>query len=263
MSDPVAEDWDNRTGQEGDWFQKCVLKPVIIALLGHIKGLKILDTGCGNGHLSRDLARAEAVVTGIDISKELIVKAQQYSRSEQLNIQYFHADLTKPLNLKTKFDHIVSNMVIQDIDNYLDLLRNFKKLLSHEGSLIISTRHPCFSPSMYDLGWLLTLTDSSTILSGPGLSHLESYRNFKGNYLKMDYYFNKTSFTKIWGESSTVSFPRTLQDYSLALCNTGFVITKILEPLPTAQGESEWPDMANLLRRIPHFIIFSGQHARE
>ena len=263
MLDPIAEDWDNRMGQEGDWFQKYVTKPAIIALLGDIKGLKILDAGCGNGHLARDLALAGAVVTGIDISKEVIVKAQQYTRSEQLNIQYFHADLTKPLNLNTKFNHIVLNMIIQDIDNYLDLLRNFKKLLSIEGSLIISTRHPCFSPYPYNLGWLLTLTDSSTIFSGPGLTHLESYRNFKGNYLKMDNYFNKTPFTKIWGKSSAVSFPRTLHDYSLALCNAGFVITKILEPLPTAQGEHEWPDMANLLKRIPHFIIFGAQHARK
>ncbi|XP_069356349.1 ubiquinone biosynthesis O-methyltransferase-like [Maniola hyperantus] len=43
-----------------------------------LKGMKILDAGCGGGVLSEGLAKYGAEVTGIDLSRELVELAQQH-----------------------------------------------------------------------------------------------------------------------------------------------------------------------------------------
>jgi ubiquinone biosynthesis O-methyltransferase len=49
-----------------------------VGLLSPLKGLKILDVGCGGGLLSESLSRLGAEVTGIDPSKENIYIASQH-----------------------------------------------------------------------------------------------------------------------------------------------------------------------------------------
>lgn len=55
-------------------------------LIGDVSGLKVLDFGCGNGWVSIRLAKAGAEkVWGIDISEELIKKANKWANDESLS----------------------------------------------------------------------------------------------------------------------------------------------------------------------------------
>ena len=56
----------------------------------HMKGLRILDVGCGGGLASESLARLGAIVTAIDPSSENILVARNHSKSDPLteNINY-------------------------------------------------------------------------------------------------------------------------------------------------------------------------------
>ena len=51
-------------------------------------GLTVLDLGCGEGYLSRELVRKGAHVIGIDISEKLIEIAKEKSLKEFLKIDY-------------------------------------------------------------------------------------------------------------------------------------------------------------------------------
>lgn len=262
--DANAEQWDKIVGSEGNWFHKYVLYPAIFAILGNVKGLKILDAGCGNGHLSRALARMGAIVTGVDLSKNLIEKAQIYTRNEQLQIDFLHSDISSHLEIDILFDKIISNCVVQDTENVGGMLINLCKLLHPKGQLIITTRHPCFLTSINDLGWELVLENGDILHTGPGLSFLQNYRDtrFQGRYYKIDDYLNPHPFMRDWGGGhSTPLFPRKLEDYFSTISNAGLIITQVLEPLPTLSGEQSWPDMAALLKRIPNFIVFVAEHA--
>ncbi|MFW9982299.1 MAG: class I SAM-dependent methyltransferase, partial [Candidatus Thorarchaeota archaeon] len=67
--DEVAEDYDRTVGETGDSYHRTCVNPVIFEILGNVNGLSILDVACGQGYLSRILARNGAKVVGVDISE--------------------------------------------------------------------------------------------------------------------------------------------------------------------------------------------------
>lgn len=70
--DKAADGWSSRYSEYGDMNRRFVIDPVIFRILGSVKGLFILDAGCGNGYLCRLLARRGAKVFGVGISKRFI-----------------------------------------------------------------------------------------------------------------------------------------------------------------------------------------------
>ena len=55
-------------------------------------GAKALDVACGTGNLAIPLARAGAVVTGVDIAPNLLVQARDRAASENLSITFDEGD---------------------------------------------------------------------------------------------------------------------------------------------------------------------------
>src|SRR5712691_10176378 len=75
-------DMVNRREQVG--IENEPIMPHFLSLLGDIAGLTVLDAGCGQGYLSRILARRGAHVTGMDISPNLIQIAREQDLSHQI-----------------------------------------------------------------------------------------------------------------------------------------------------------------------------------
>ena len=63
-----------------------------------LKGLKILDIGCGGGLISEPMARLGANVTGIDASEKNVNIATLHSKKSGLKINYIN---TSPENLNS------------------------------------------------------------------------------------------------------------------------------------------------------------------
>ena len=131
-------------GDEGDFTRRYLLNPVIFELLGNVVGKTILDAGCGQGYLSRLLAKKGAVVTGIEPAEPWYTYAVQRERSEQLGIRYVQEDLSTWSPLPDTFDYVIANMVFMDIPAYLPALRACIASLKKKGELIFSLLHPCF-----------------------------------------------------------------------------------------------------------------------
>jgi len=63
--------------------------PTLDRLLGPVRGLSILDAGCGDGFHARRLMRAGAIrVAGVDESREMIALARAEEAATPLGIQY-------------------------------------------------------------------------------------------------------------------------------------------------------------------------------
>lgn len=63
--------------------------PTLDGLLGTVRGLSILDAGCGDGFHARRLMRAGAIrVAGVDESREMIALARAEEAAAPLGIQY-------------------------------------------------------------------------------------------------------------------------------------------------------------------------------
>lgn len=130
-------------GDEGDLIRQHLLNPTIFALLGDVRNKTILDAGCGQGYLSRLLARKGASVTGVEPSDAFYKYARQREQVEQLGIHYVQADLSTWTPPNT-FDFVIANMVLMDIPDYEPALKNCVAALGSVGGLIFSLLHPCF-----------------------------------------------------------------------------------------------------------------------
>jgi len=73
-------------------LRRHIERPTFLALAGEVRGLRVLDLACGDGHYTRELARRGASVVGVDISPEMIRLARENEITSPLNIDYHCAD---------------------------------------------------------------------------------------------------------------------------------------------------------------------------
>lgn len=132
------DDYDDHT-QNPMYTQ---LEAVLWESLGELSGLNVLDLGCGDGWLSQLMHEAGAQVIGVDGSVRLL----DHARSRHPDIHFVQADLAQGLS---PFDHgrldrIVSTMVLMDIPDLTQLMRDVSKVLASRGRFIFTILHPCF-----------------------------------------------------------------------------------------------------------------------
>ncbi len=103
-----------------------------------LKGLKILDIGCGGGLLSEPMARLGADVTGIDASNKNINIAKIHAKKSKLKIKYF---CSSPEKFKTenKFDVILNMEIIEHVADIEFFLKSCSKLLKKDGLMFVAT----------------------------------------------------------------------------------------------------------------------------
>ncbi len=114
----------------------------IIQLLGNLKGKNILDLGCGTGRYSILLAKKGANVFAVDFSKEMLTEAKKKARNAKIRITFKQYDLKRRLNLKEKFDVIISTLVIGHFRNPNLFFSRISHMLKPNGICLISTFHP-------------------------------------------------------------------------------------------------------------------------
>lgn len=105
-----------------------------------LKGLRILDVGCGGGLVCEPLARAGAHVTGIDVSEMSIEVAKRHAVSSDLDINYIHEHAQSFMQRnETPFDVVINAEVIEHVPNQKDLVKHCAKLCKTGGCVIMAT----------------------------------------------------------------------------------------------------------------------------
>src|SRR5215469_2169403 len=74
-----------------DPFRRALHFPAVNAVLGEVKGKRILDVGCGDGLFPRLLAHRGASVVGFDRAPEKIAEAQAHGEAARLDVAYVAA----------------------------------------------------------------------------------------------------------------------------------------------------------------------------
>ena len=100
--DQKAKEWHIQVGDEGDTNRRFNSDPVLWKFLGNNLNQKtVLDAGCGNGYLSRQLAKKGAIVTGVDISAKMIDIAKELTEKRDINVTYYVNSVHKLQDIKS------------------------------------------------------------------------------------------------------------------------------------------------------------------
>lgn len=104
---------------------------------------KVLDAGSGIGIYSFWLSKKfkDSVIDGWEIDNTKLEFSRKFAKELNINnINFLYGDVTKPsLKNKNKYDLIVNIDVLEHIDNFQSVLKNFYNLLSPGGYLFIHT----------------------------------------------------------------------------------------------------------------------------
>ena len=104
-----------------------------------LKGLRILDIGCGGGLLSEPMARLGADVVGADAAPRNIPVAQLHAEGAGLKIDYRHTTAEVMAAAGEQFDVVLNMEVVEHVADPLVFLTACKSLLKPQGLMICST----------------------------------------------------------------------------------------------------------------------------
>jgi 2-polyprenyl-3-methyl-5-hydroxy-6-metoxy-1,4-benzoquinol methylase len=213
-------------GDDGDLARRLLLNPALLSLLGNLRERVILDAGCGQGYLSRMLARRGARVTGLEPATPLIAYALAREEDEHLGIRYIQGGLGDYAEPNPLYDTVVANMVLMDIPDYRRSMAACFGCLRRGGDFIFSLTHPCFEGSDSEYWSTGTITTRE--------------------------YFAPYSIPQRWG----ARYHRPLSHYLMAAIGHGGYIRAVIEP-QLDQGSAQLPPEQHRNLHVPGFIVIA------
>jgi 2-polyprenyl-3-methyl-5-hydroxy-6-metoxy-1,4-benzoquinol methylase len=129
-----------------------VTDAAIIEAVVSRRGQKVLDLGCGEGWLSRELITQGMDVFGVDVVPELIDRARTSDLARFAVVSYEEIAAGK---LAEKFDVVVANFSLLGDRSVRGLFGSISSLLAPHGSFIVQTIHPAIAYGEYPYidGW--------------------------------------------------------------------------------------------------------------
>jgi ubiquinone/menaquinone biosynthesis C-methylase UbiE len=115
---------------------------------------RILDAGCGNGRYTRFLlkhADPDALITGFDISQNMLQRAQHRVRSARVTL--VSADLTRLPYADAFFDAAVCGWVLEHLPDPRPGLRELARVLRPGGKLLLLVTEDTLTGAMCSRLW--------------------------------------------------------------------------------------------------------------
>ena len=98
----------------------------------------VVDFGCGPGYYLPEIAKRAKTVIAVDISTEMLAKAQaKVARAKKRNVQFLKTDGKSVETLDGSVDKIMLVTVYHEIGENEKILKEFQRILKPEGKLVI------------------------------------------------------------------------------------------------------------------------------
>ncbi|WP_144934987.1 bifunctional 2-polyprenyl-6-hydroxyphenol methylase/3-demethylubiquinol 3-O-methyltransferase UbiG [Paenibacillus sp. 32O-W] len=206
------------------------------ALLPELRDKRVLDLGCGFGwhcrYAREELARS---VVGIDLSEKMLARAREDTNDSAIEYRRLAIeDIDFP---EEKFDVVISSLALHYVERFDIVCRKVHHCLVSGGSFVLSVEHPIFT----------------------ALAAQDWYYGPQGERLHwpVDDYQKEGLRQTHFLEHNVVKYHRTVATYVNALTESGFSITKLSEPQPTAEMQAQIPEMRDETRR-PMFLLIAA-----
>lgn len=126
-----------------------------------LKGLRLLDVGCGAGIVSEQMSRSGATTLGIDASEKNILIAADHAGKYHSSVQYRHALPSDLANEGECGDVVLTLEVVEHVANLERFVGDVAELVRPGGILVIGTLNrtarsfvKAIIGAEYLLGWL-------------------------------------------------------------------------------------------------------------
>lgn len=209
--------------------------PALRTMLGDVRGLRVVDLGCGFGWFCRWAREAGATqVLGLDLSERMLARAR--AETADPAITYALADLEQLSLPEQAFDLVYSSLAFHYVEDAARLYRSIHRALGPGGRLVFSTEHPIYmAPSKP--GWLVTEAGRKT--------------------WPIDGYLIEGPRTTDWLSKGVVKHHRTLGTTLNFLIDAGFRIDRVQEFCPTPEQIAANPALAEEVER-PMFLLVAA-----
>lgn len=190
-------------------------RPACLSLLGDVAGSTVLDAACGPGLYADELTKRGATVIGFDQSPRMTELARQRVPTGRFRTH----DLADSLEWLDDncVDAVLFALALEYVDDRTAALREFRRVLRHDGALVLSRQHP----------------------TGDWLRH-------GGDY------FEARVIEETWSRGWHVRYWLSpLEQTCEELHEAGFLIERLLEPRPTARAADIDREKCERLNRTP------------
>jgi len=211
----------------GEWE---TLRP----LLPDLKGLEILDLGCGMGwHAAYAADQGAARVVGTDRSEKMLEQAVRLNSRPQ--IAYCRSAFEESVFDSGSFDLVLCSLMLHYLASYDQFLDRVTDWLRPGGTLAFTVEHPVFTAE----------GSQQWYCDGEG----------RPIYFPVDRYYLEGMRNAVFLGESVVKYHRTLTTYLEGLLRRGYRLEHVVEPMPTPAMVAEIPGMADELRRPMMLIV--------
>jgi 2-polyprenyl-3-methyl-5-hydroxy-6-metoxy-1,4-benzoquinol methylase len=116
-------------------------EPAVDHLLGSVRGLTVLDAGCGTGRHALRMAAGGAAVHAVDFSLAMLREARRKPGAS--GIAFAVHDLAEPLPFAEGFfDRVVCGLVLDHIGDLERLFRDLRRVCRPSAHVVVSVMHP-------------------------------------------------------------------------------------------------------------------------
>jgi SAM-dependent methyltransferase len=215
--------------------------PAFCALLPNLVDKRVLDLGCGFGwHCRYARQQRSRFVLGVDLSNRMLAKARALTNDS--GIEYLESTIEDVEFQDGDFDVVISSLALHYIQHFDVVCRKIHRCLTLGGTFVFSVEHPVFT-SRAEQDWHV----------GHGGERL---------HWPIDNYQKEGIRHTQWMADDVIKYHRTVATYVNTLIESGFQISKLLEPGVSTKRIIERPDLKDERRR-PIFLVIAAQKNSE
>ena len=208
-------------------------EPAVLAHLGDLSGLRVVDLGCGDGTFADVvLDRGAQTYLGLDGSAAMVDIARKRLPSTRAQFQLGRIEDFRPP--PESADLVTSRMALHYLREVSPTLRSIHQALAPAGRLIFTVTHP-------------VITSHDNQASGPRTTWT------------VDHYFETGERRRSWFGTEVTWFHRTVEQYLSAVLTAGFDLDAVSECEPDRRQLGDAPEELARRRRVPLVLLVSAR----